>query len=54
MALIDVFERFNLQAAYELIDDISIISEEHKAFYKHMLRSRYELLLKDTYERLVE
>ncbi len=54
MALIDVFERFNLQAAYELIDDISIISEEHKAFYKHMLRSRYELLLKVTYERLIE
>lgn len=53
-ALIDVFERFNLQAAYELIDDISIISEVHKTFYKHMLSSRYELLLKDTYERLVE
>lgn len=53
-ALLDVFDKFNLQAAFELIDDINIISKTHKMFYKHMLKSRYELLLKDTYERLLK
>lgn len=53
-ALIDVFERFDLKVAYEIIDNISIVSKIHKLFYRHMLKSRYEVLMKNTYERLVE
>lgn len=51
-ALVEVYGRFDLEVAENIIDGIGIISQIHKDFYKHMLRSRYELLLKETYERL--
>jgi hypothetical protein len=53
-ALIEVYERFNIEKIMEIIDDIQIISSIHKDFYKHMLISRYEFLLKDTYERSIK
>lgn len=51
-ALVEVYERFDLEAAEGIIDGVEIVSQTHRNFYKHMLRSRYELLLKETYERL--
>lgn len=51
-ALVKVYERFDIQVAEDIIDSVEIISQTHKAFYKHMLSSRYNLLLKEMYERL--
>ena len=39
---------------FELIDEISIISEIHKKFYKTMLQARYDKILKYSYDKLME
>ena len=51
-ALLRVFPRIDMDDIFEIVDSIGSISEVHNKFYKHMLRSRYELILKDTYRRL--
>ncbi|MBR4203480.1 MAG: HipA domain-containing protein [Candidatus Methanomethylophilaceae archaeon] len=51
-ALLRVFPRIDMDDIFKIVDSIGSISEIHKRFYKHMLRSRYELILKDTYRRL--
>ena len=51
-ALLRVFPRIDMDDIFKIVDSIRSISEVHNKFYKHMLRSRYELILKDTYRRL--
>jgi len=51
-ALLRVFPRIDMDDIFKIVDSIGSISEVHNKFYKHMLRSRYELILKDTYRRL--
>ncbi|MCF8020807.1 MAG: HipA domain-containing protein [Vallitaleaceae bacterium] len=51
-ALIKVYEQFNMEAIVTIIDSIKHISETHKAFYKHMIKSRFSLIIRATYERM--
>lgn len=50
-ALLRIFPKINLEEINSLIDSIDVISIVHKDFYKHMLKSRYEKILKGPYER---
>ncbi len=52
-ALIRIYNRINLNKIYELIDDISIISDTHKSFYKIMIKNRYEKIIDYSYKKLV-
>lgn len=52
-ALIKIYPRIDIDKIYELIDDITIISNIHKEFYKIMLKNRYEKILKFSYEKLI-
>lgn len=45
-ALLKIYPRINLDEINALIDEIEIISDVHKAFYKTMLKNRYEKILK--------
>ena len=51
-ALLRIYPRIDLDKIYKLIDDISIISDIHKTFYKTMIKYRYEKIIKYSYERL--
>ena len=53
-ALLKIYPLIDLNKIYSLIDDISIISDTHKAFYKTMLKARFDLILKYSYEKLTE
>lgn len=52
-ALIKIYPRINLNEIYNLIDDINIISNIHKDFYKTMIKNRYEKIIKYSYKKLV-
>ncbi len=51
-ALLRVFPRIKMRKIFGIVDGVESISDIHKEFYKHMLSSRYELILKDTYRSL--
>ncbi len=53
-ALLRIFPLVDLNKIFELIDEISIISEIHKEFYKTMLQARYDKILKYSYDKLME
>lgn len=42
----------DIQRINSLIDDIEIISEVHKSFYKYMIKERYEKILLYSYKQL--
>ena len=52
-ALKRIYPLINLEKINELIDDISIISDTQKAFYKCMIKNRYEKIIKYSYLKLV-
>ena len=52
-ALIRIYNRINIDKIYELIDDITIISDTHKSFYKTMIKNRYEKIIAYSYKKLV-
>ena len=52
-ALLKIFPRIDMSKVYEFIDELEWISEVHKKFYKHMLNERYELILKESFDKLV-
>ena len=47
-----IYPRINLGQIFKLIDDIQIISDVHKEFYKVMLKARYEKIIKYSYLKL--
>lgn len=51
-ALEHVINKINLDKIDRLIESIDSISTTHKDFYKHMIRSRYQMILKDSFDRL--
>ena len=53
-ALLAVSDRIkpNFNAIAELIDGIEFISAVHKDFYKHIIRSRYELIIEKSLEKM--
>lgn len=53
-ALLKIYPRINLDEINALIDEIEIISDVHKVFYKTMLKNRYEKILKNSYEKLTK
>jgi len=52
-ALLKIFPLIDLEKINKLIDEIYIISNIHKEFYKVMLKNRYEKILKYSYLKLV-
>ncbi|MCQ2750052.1 MAG: hypothetical protein MJ246_09045 [Clostridia bacterium] len=51
-ALKRIYKKIEIEKLYEIIDGIEIISNIHKDFYKHMLKARYEMIIKYSYEKL--
>lgn len=47
----EIYERFDLEAAFAVIDSIDAIDELQKSFYHTILKTRYELILEPAYER---
>lgn len=52
-ALIKIYPMINLGKIFNLIDDISVISDIHKTFYKTMIKNRYEKIIKYSYMKLL-
>lgn len=53
-ALIEVFENIDLNTISKFIDnEVPFIDETQKSFYKHMIRNRYNKILKSAYEKLI-
>ena len=53
-ALLKIYPIINLDKIYKLIDDIDIINDTHKKFYKTMIGNRYEKIINYSYEKLVK
>lgn len=51
-ALERVFPKIHLDRLFDIVDCVDSISDTHRDFYKHMIQSRYDLILKETYQRL--
>ncbi|MCQ2079763.1 MAG: HipA domain-containing protein [archaeon] len=51
-AVLRICPRVSLERIGELVDSVRCISDIHRRFYKHMIRSRYQRILLETYERL--
>jgi len=52
-ALMRVYERIDMERIKALIDETPLISEVQRAFYMHMLRERFEKIIKASYEKLL-
>ncbi len=52
-ALEKIYPLINLNEIFNLIDDISVISDIHKLYYKTMIKHRYEKIIKFSYDKLV-
>ena len=53
-ALLAMMERIDMNEILGFVDSIDCISNTHKDFYKHMLVSRYRLILQDSATKLTE
>ena len=53
-ALLKIYPIINLDKIYKLIDDIDIINDTHKKFYKTMIGNRHKKIIKYSYEKLVK
>ena len=53
-ALLAMMERIDMNEILGFVDSIDCISNTHKDFYKHMLVSRYQLILQDSVTKLTE
>ncbi len=52
-ALAKIYPLIDLEKIFNLIDEISVISEGHKKFYKTMIENRYRKIIKYSYEKLM-
>lgn len=52
-ALQKIYPLINLEEIFALIDDIPIISDIHKRFYKTMIEKRYDKIIKTSYNKLM-
>lgn len=52
-ALRSVMPRINISDILSLIDETPLISDIQKMFYKHMIVSRYEKILKASFDKLI-
>lgn len=54
-ALVDVYERISIEKINSFIDnDVAFINDLQKEFYKHMIKNRYEKIIKASYYALME
>ena len=53
-ALMRIYSKIDLNEIDSVIDHTPFITRTHKAFYKHMIQARYDLILKATYARLIQ
>ena len=53
-ALARVFPRIDLDEIHGIVDSIDSITDVHKRFYRHMIDSRYHLILEEAYGRLAD
>lgn len=51
-ALRSVFRRIDMAEIFALIHETPLITDTHKAFYRHMLQARYEKIIKSAYDSL--
>ena len=51
-ALTRIFPRINMNDIFNLIDNIELIFQIHKQFYKKILNERYEKIIKYSYNKL--
>lgn len=52
-ALVKIYQLIDLDKIFNLIDEIDIISDIHKQFYKTMIKNRYDKIIKYSYEKLM-
>lgn len=52
-ALAYVYNRLDMNKINNIIDNTPFASEVNKQFYKHMLSSRYDKIIKESYQRLI-
>ena len=52
-ALKKIYPRIKLNDIFNLIDEIDIITDTHKEFYKVMIKNRYEKIIKFSYDKLI-
>lgn len=52
-ALLKIYPRIDLARIFNLVDEIDIIDEINKKFYKTMIKNRYEKIIKYSYDKLV-
>jgi len=53
-ALINVYKRINMDKIRAMLNEVPLISEIQKEFYWHMMRARYEKIIKDSYDKLMQ
>ena len=53
-ALIKIYKKINMIDIYKIIDEVEILSKIHKEFLKHILNKRYEIIIKASYDKLME
>ena len=53
-AVVKICERYGQEKMDELIDETPFLTDTHKAFYKYMLRQRFEKILLPAYKKLTE
>ena len=54
-ALVDVYDRISMEKINLFIDnDVMFITELQKDFYKHMIKNRFEKIIKSSYEALIK
>ncbi len=51
-ALIEIFEKINIDEINKIIEQTPFISDIRKEFYKKIINMRYEKILKNSYEKL--
>lgn len=52
-ALKKIFPLINLNEIFRLIDDVDMISDIHRLYYKTMIKNRYEKILEYSYNKLM-
>ncbi|MDE7435669.1 MAG: HipA domain-containing protein [Lachnospiraceae bacterium] len=53
-ALVNVFKRINMKQIEELIAETPLVTDTQKLFYIHMIRERYNKIIKASYDKLME
>lgn len=49
-ALEDICEKIDIEKIYDIVDGVDFMSNVQRNFYKHMIKNRYEMIIKDSYK----